>query len=98
MTTYFVSRHTGAIEWARLKAIKVDRHLAHLEMNRIQPGDIVIGSLPVNLAAEVCAKNARYLHLSLALPYDARGVELDAEAMDRFGAKLEEYNVTRVST
>jgi CRISPR-associated protein Csx16 len=96
MTTYFVSRHSGAVGWAKQQGIRVDRQLAHLDVAQIQPGDIVIGSLPVNLAAEVCARNARYIHLTLDLPFDARGVELDAAAMSRFDAKLEEYKISKV--
>jgi CRISPR-associated protein Csx16 len=96
MTTYFISRHPGAIAWAGQQNIKVDCQLAHLDIALIQQGDTVIGSLPVNLAAEVCAKHARYIHLTLDLPFDARGIELDADAMRRFGAKCEEYRITKV--
>ncbi len=98
MTTYFVSRHPSAIDWSNRQGIRVDQQLDHLDIGRINSGDVVIGSLPVNLACEVCAKNARYIHLTLQLPFDARGVELDAEDMQRFGAKLEEYRITRVTT
>lgn len=52
--------------------------------------------LPVSLAAEVCAKGARYLHLTLDLPPTARGRELTAEEMDVRGARLEEYRVERI--
>lgn len=97
MTIYFISRHPGAIAWAERQNIKVDCQLAHLDIALIQAGDTVIGSLPVNLAAEVCAKNARYIHLSLDLPFNARGVELDADAMQLYGAKVEEYLITRAT-
>ncbi|MDR3352276.1 MAG: CRISPR-associated protein Csx16, partial [Zoogloeaceae bacterium] len=49
MTTYFVSRHPGALEWMRKNRIPFDDHVAHLDIERIHPGDTVIGSLPVNL-------------------------------------------------
>lgn len=91
MTTYFISRHPGAIQWARECGIAVDQQLAHLNIEEIQAGDVVIGSLPVNLVAELTRKNARYLHLTLDLPLDQRGVELDAAAMKCYGARLEEY-------
>jgi CRISPR-associated protein Csx16 len=97
MTTYFVTRHTGAAQWARQEGIAVDRQIDHLDINDIQPGDTVIGSLPVNLAAEVCAKNARYIHLTLELPYEWRGRELSTDDMRRFGAKLEEYRIAPVT-
>jgi CRISPR-associated protein Csx16 len=91
--TFFVSRHPGAIDWAKARGIGVDRPVKHLDLNEIQPGDAVIGTLPVNLAAAVCAKRARYLHLSLELPEDRRGMELSAADMDRFGARIVEYEI-----
>lgn len=96
MTTFFVSRHLGARDWAAAEGIAVDEVIAHLDMARVRAGDVVIGSLPVNLAAEVCARGARYLHLSLDLPAEARGIELTAEAMRRYGARVEEYRVETI--
>jgi CRISPR-associated protein Csx16 len=96
MSVYFVSRHSGAREWAAQAGIVVDDVIAHLDVAQVRAGDVVVGSLPVNLAAEVCARGARYLHLSLDLPAEARGIELTAEAMRRYGARVEEYRVERV--
>ena len=93
MTTYFVTRHAGAVEWARRRGVTVDRHVAYLDTQVITKGDTVIGTLPVNLAAEVCAREACYLHLSLDLPNEARGRELSAEELDQYGARLERYFV-----
>jgi CRISPR-associated protein Csx16 len=56
-----------------------------------------MGTLPVNLAAEVCARGGRYLHLTLDLPPEARGRDLSAEEMERFGARLTEFFVTRIT-
>lgn len=95
MTAYFVSRHAGAVEWARqrgIEAIATD----HLDLERVAPGDLVIGTLPIHLAAAVQAKGARFLFLELNLPHEARGHELDANAMERFGARLVEYRVERI--
>ena len=53
MTTYFVSRHPGALQWMQAHGPAFDRHLLHLEeadLARLAPGDSVIGSLPVHLA------------------------------------------------
>ena len=96
MTTIFVTRHAGAVEWARRRGVAADEMVAHLDPGRIAPGDIVIGTLPVHVAAEICARGGRYLHLSLNTPPEARGRELTAADMDRFGARLEEYEVRRV--
>lgn len=94
MTTYFVSRHPGAREWARQEGIEVDAVVEHLDATTIQPGDTVIGSLPVNLAAEVCGRGARYLHLTLELPFELRGKELTAAEMRRCGARIEEFHIS----
>lgn len=96
MTVYLVTRHPGARQWAVAEGIQVDEIVAHLDMDRIHDGDVVIGTLPVNLAASVCALGARYLHLTLDLSEVARGYELSAEMMRRFGARLEEYRVERI--
>lgn len=91
MSTWFVSRHPGAIAWAKSQNIRVDYWVAHLSLNDIAAGDVVIGVLPVNLAAEVCACGARYLNLSLNLPYTMRGKELDELDLILTGAKIEEF-------
>jgi len=56
----------------------------------------VIGTLPINLACEVCNRQARYLHMRLDLARDDRGRELSAEDMQRCGTRLEEYFLRRV--
>ena len=63
----------------------------------VTPGDVVIGTLPVNLVAEVCARGARYLNLSLDLPPEARGRELTADELETFGARVEEYRVEQIA-
>lgn len=93
MSTYFVTRHPGAREWARAQGLHIDRSLEHLDPAEVQAGDTVIGSLPVALAAAVCARGARYLHLTLDLPATLRGRELDAATLTGCGARLEPYEV-----
>src|SRR5207249_10984084 len=44
------------------------RTMTHLDLSDVLPGDVLIGTLPVHLAAEVCSRGARYLHLTLLLP------------------------------
>lgn len=81
MSIYFVSRHAGARDWARQRNITVDRQVTHLDPAQLSDGDVVIGTLPAHLAAEVCARGARYLHLTLNLPSELRGQELSAAQM-----------------
>lgn len=94
MTTWLVSRHPGAVEWIYQQGISIDQQVAHLDINQVQAGDCVIGTLPIQLAAEVCARGARYLHLSVQLPFELRGQELDSSTLARLGAQLEEFVVT----
>ncbi|MFV0511330.1 MAG: CRISPR-associated protein Csx16 [Shewanella algae] len=95
MTTWFITRHPGALEWALRRGVTVDIHLQHLNPADIRVGDTVIGTLPINLAAEICTRGARYLHLSLQLPASARGRELNADELDCYDAKIEEFVIRR---
>jgi len=93
MTVWFVSRHPGAVDWAKTQGIAVDCWVAHLAPSEIDEGDTVIGTLPVQLAAQVCARGARYLNLSLDLPLGWRGRELSAAELVAAGARLEEFEI-----
>lgn len=96
MTTYLISRHPGAIEWAGSSGIVPDTTLPHLDPEILVHGDVVIGTLPVNLAAEVCDRGCRYVHLSLHVPAVKRGIELSAEELREYGAHLQEYRIRAV--
>ncbi len=93
MSTFFLSRHPGAVEWARRQGLVVDQWLTHLEVAQVQPGDTVIGTLPIHLAAQVCARGGRYLHLSLDVPPQWRGRELTADELEAAGARLEGFRI-----
>ena len=95
MTTYFISRHPGAAAWAEAEGFHVDERLAHFDVNSVQPGDRVLGTLPINLVAEVNARGGTYFHLTLELPAEARGKELTADDMRNFGARLEGFAAQR---
>jgi|SRR5690554_3933197 len=95
MSNWLVSRHPGAVEWILQQGIAVDRQVAHLDTSLVQAGDCVIGTLPIQLAAAVCARGARYFHLSVELPFELRGQELDSATLTRLGATLEEFVVQR---
>ncbi len=95
MTVYFVTRHKGAVEWARRRAIMAE-HVEHFDPETTQPGDIVYGTLPVSVVAQVSERGGRYFHLDMKTPPERRGSELTADDMDTFGARLQEYEVRRV--
>jgi CRISPR-associated protein Csx16 len=96
MTTYFVSRHPGAIEWAKRKDLNVTQWVTHLDTAQVQTGDTVIGSLPVNLAAQVCAKGAAYWHVSMQLPATLRGQELSADDLEQLQARVERFTIQAI--
>ncbi|MCZ2408056.1 MAG: CRISPR-associated protein Csx16 [Burkholderiales bacterium] len=93
MTTYFVSRHPGALQWMQQCGPAFDQHVQHLDPARVQPRDTVIGTLPVNLAAQVCARGAAYWHLALEVPAQARGRELSAQELQALGATLQRFHI-----
>ena len=47
--------------------------MAHRDPVDVTAGDTVIGTMPIYLAAPVCERGARYLHLALHLPNEMRG-------------------------
>lgn len=93
MTTWFVSRHPGAVQWAAQQGLQVDKQVAHLDLADVSEGDVVIGSLPIQMVAELCKKNALYYHLTLNLTYAMRGKELTASDLHHIGAALKQYKV-----
>lgn len=94
---WFVSRHPGALDWAQQSGIVYDCHVAHLDIAKVGAGDMVIGSLPVNLAAEVCARGAEYWNLSLRVAERDRGRELSAQELQGYDAILERYYIRKFS-
>jgi CRISPR-associated protein Csx16 len=94
MTTYFVSRHPGAAAWAQKHGHEDARTVVHFETENVAAGDVVLGTLPVDLAAEVCLRGGRYFHLILRIPSETRGRELTVAEMEAYGARLQEFVVT----
>ncbi len=95
--TWFVSRHPGAIAWAKRERLVIDRWVEHLDPALTEAGDIVIGTLPVNLAAEVCNRGARYLHLSLKIPAQWRGKELSMDDLQQIAAHIAPYHIQQMA-
>lgn len=93
MTRYFVSRHPGAIAWARKHSVVIDAWVDHLDPRQVAQGDAVMGSLPIHLVAEVCARGATYQHLQFDVSPYQRGRELEADDLDALGACLVGYRV-----
>ena len=87
MSVWFVSRHPGAIAWAKNQNLGITHWRTHLAIDEVASGDTVIGTLPVHLAAEVCARKARFFA-------DQRGRELSCETMQSLNCSLQEFFVT----
>lgn len=84
MTVWLVTRRGGAAAWVRRRQA-VDRVVDHLAPAEVAAGDVVIGDLPPHRVAELQARGARF-----------RSLELDADEMERLGARLVAYRVERV--
>lgn len=96
MTTWLVTRHPGTLQWMQQHGTPFDHHVTHLAPADVQPGDTVIGTLPIHLAAQVCARGASYWNLTLHLPEHSRGRELAAEELGQFSATLEQFEIRKV--
>ncbi|MFD2230675.1 CRISPR-associated protein Csx16 [Alkalimarinus sediminis] len=93
MSNWFISRHQGAIDWVKTQTVVIDHFESHLSIDKINPGDNVIGNLPIHLAAQIVNLGAHYFHLTLVVPADHRGKELGIEEMKKFGVKLNKVTV-----
>lgn len=92
---YFVSRHAGAHEWASRQGLDV-HVVSHFDPEVVEVGDLVIGTLPVQLACRVCELGGQYFHLTLDLAASDRGQEITADRMEQLGARIEEFEIRRV--
>jgi len=99
MRTFFVTRHQGAIDWAREEGHIDDQTdiVSTLKPETVQPGDLVIGTLPAHLAARIVERGGRYQHLVLDISEGQRGLELSVADMRAGGARLEELFIQRAS-
>lgn len=97
MARYFVSRHPGAIAWAKQNGLSSAVFVTHLDERNLNSGDTLIGSLPAGMAARLCKRGIRYWHLNIELPAHLRGCELSAEEMGQLGVRLQPLHITERS-
>ena len=94
MSNWFISRHRGAIAWIKEQPQwHIDHYRDHLDPDEIAPGDTVIGTLPLHLAAAVCAKGAQWYALQLLQEAERRGSEYSAAEMRAMGCTLQRYHI-----
>ncbi|MGX2950053.1 CRISPR-associated protein Csx16 [Ursidibacter sp. B-7004-1] len=96
MAVWFISRHQGAIDWIKQQSIQIDRFESHLNVDDIQTNDTVIGTLPIHLAAQVCAKGAKFYFLSVNVSQAQRGTELTAEELIAQQCAIEPFYIQKL--
>lgn len=94
----FVTRHPGALDWAERHGVQAARVESNLDVATVEPGDVVIGTLPVHLIAELNRRGAHYWHLTMNVPAEWRGRELSADDMEACSARLDEFRVVGTGT
>lgn len=97
MATLFVSRHAGAIEWIQQQTNwQIDEIVPHLDLMQVNAGDVVVGTLPVHLAAAVCEKGAKFYFLQMPQQFATRGSEYSTAEMTAAGASLVRFEVKKI--
>lgn len=96
MAVWFISRHQGAIEWIKQQSIQIDHFESHLDVEMIQADDVVIGTLPIHLAAKVCQKGATFYFLSVNVRSEQRGTELTAEDLIAQHCTIEPFYIQKL--
>ncbi len=96
MAIFLVSRHPGARQWLLQQHIPIDKMTEHLSIEQLQPGDTVIGNLPVQMVAQLTARQVRYLHLTVNVPRHLRGQELTVENLHQLKAQLCQFTASAV--
>lgn len=98
LTSYFVTRHSATKVWAKEQEIKVDHWLEHIsELSLFNEGDVIYGTLPIQIAAQLCNQGVRYGHFSLQVPPCMRGVEFSVEQLSSFQPKIEFFSIQKVT-
>ena len=93
-TVIVITRHPGLLEVLREKGVipsSCEDFYSHATPDLVRGKD-VIGILPLSLAAEANS----ITEITLSLPPEARGKELNADEVRRFMTGVTSYKVTRI--
>ncbi len=94
---YLISRHQGAVHWLQQQIQEPCKLLERLKDDiTFQPNDWIIGTLPTQKIADVCAQGARFFLIEMQVPDHLRGQELTYSDMIALNAKLVEYTVKKL--
>lgn len=97
MATYFISRHPAALAWVNKQNIKIDHWLEHLlDLSLFVSGDVVLGTLPIQLVAALNQKGVQYGHFSLTVPPQWRGAELNLKQVLDCNPEITYFHVEQV--
>lgn len=98
MRVLIVSRHKSTVELlmqmfqGRAESIRVTDHLNDIsEINE----DLVVGNLPIEMIEQVLAAGKRFVLVSLNVPRELRGQELDIEQLKQY-MKLKEIKELKI--
>jgi len=102
MTVYFVSQHERIQRWARIMNAKggklphrIDQAVENIDPEHLQPGDVVMGTLPMHVAAALESRGIAFWALDLHVPPQDRRKELSATELAKLGATLTRYRVSK---
>ena len=99
MKVWLVTRHEGAVAWARAAGLRWDEHVSHLaDVRAVEAGDRVFGTVPLHLAAQLCAAGAEYWHLEIRVDENARGREHSACALAAMNCRFVRFDVKTIRT
>lgn len=92
--TFLVTRHFATVDWIEEQGFDVDYVITHLnDVNSLQSGDRVIGSLPKDQVAQLGLRSVDYWHFSLARPANTYGNELTIDELKACAPLLERLEV-----
>lgn len=94
-STIIVTRHSGAVDWLIRKGVsgEVFTDLTPEVRARLQSGDLVVGSLPVHLVADLNRRGVGYAAIVMDVGPSRRGRQLSADDMTSLGASLRRFRV-----
>lgn len=98
MATYIVTRHAGAIQWLLWKGYSGDivPHWNQAKTAQLNPGDLVVGTLPLHMIPGILGRGAEFLMISLpGIALAQREESLTPAEMEAAGAKL--YRISALS-
>ncbi len=99
MRRYLVSRHGVALDWVSAQGFVVDEVLSHFDdacLERVQAGDVVMGTLPIQIVAELTLKGVCYYHLLIPLTSELRGRTLTLEELNSLDVQLVAFTAKKI--